>query len=132
MITELIRLEEGPEGTFGILKLDKRIFCATLELRDELNRPNCSCIPGPQQYLCKRRLTRHGETFEVMDVPGRSGILFHSGNFLGDTQGCILLGQYIDQLRGERAVLNSGRTMEKFIKKTKNVDKFLLTVLYSL
>ena len=132
MIAELIRLEEGPEGTFGVLKLDKCMFCATLELRDELNKPNCSSIPGPQQYLCKRRMTRHGETFEVMDVPGRTGILFHSGNFLGNTDGCILLGQYTGKLRGERAVLNSGKTMERFIDNMQGVDEFLLTIVYCL
>jgi len=29
-ILELIRLEEGEEGTFGVLKIDKQVFCTTL------------------------------------------------------------------------------------------------------
>ena len=131
-IVELIRMEEGPEGTFGILKLDKKIFCATLEPRDMLNQQNISSIPGPQQYLCRKEMSRFGETFRVTGVPGRTGIFFHSGNFIGQTRGCPLLGQFHDKLRGERAVLNSGNTFVRFMKNLKNTDMFLLTVDYKL
>lgn len=129
---ELIRLEEGPEGTFGVLKVNKRIFCMTLEPKDMLNEQNISCIPAPQQYTCQKRMTKYGETFEAMNVPGRAGILFHSGNFLGDTLGCILLGQYTSKLRDERGVFNSGNTMKAFMEKMKDIDSFLLTINYKL
>ena len=129
---ELIRMEEGPDGTFGILKIDKRIFCATLEPRDMLNKLDVSSIPGPQQYLCRKRLSRFGETFEVLDVPGRTGILFHAGNFIRQTKGCILLGQHHDKLRIERGVMNSGNTFARFMAEMKDVDEFLLTVDYKL
>lgn len=129
---ELIRLEEGPEGTFGVLKIDKRLSCMTLEPKDALNKQNISCIPAPQQYMCKKLMSRFGETFKVVDVLGRTGILFHAGNFLGDTEGCILLGQYIDKLRGERGIFNSGNTFKRFMEKMTDVGEFLLTIDYKL
>lgn len=131
-IVELIRLEEGPEGTFGVLKIDKSIFCTTLEPKDMLNKQNESCIPAPQQYLCKKLMSRFGETFKIMDVPGRTSVLFHAGNFVGDTAGCVLLGQYIDKLRGERGIFNSGNTFKRFMEKMTGIDEFFLTIDYKL
>jgi hypothetical protein len=56
-----------------------------------------------------------GETFEVVDVPGRSHVLFHAGNTAGDTEGCILLGSTWGKLQENRAVLNSGDTFRRFL-----------------
>lgn len=114
-ILEIIRLEETTEGTFGVLKIDKRVFCVTLEPEDKLNKSNESSIPA-QQYMCQRATSpSHGETFRVKDVPERYGILFHKGNTETDTAGCILLGQYTDKLRGNRAIKNSGDTFKAFM-----------------
>lgn len=35
---------------------------------------------------------KHGECWEVCNVPGRSGILFHVGNDADDSDGCMLVG----------------------------------------
>lgn len=129
---ELIRLEEGPEGTFGVLKIDKKVFCCTLEPRDMLNKKNISNIPAPQQYLCRKRMSRWGETFEVMEVPDRYGILFHPLNVVEDTEGCVGLGQYFGKLRGNRAILNSGNTFRRFMEKMEEVNEFLFTINYHL
>lgn len=131
-IVEVIRLEEGPEGAFGVMKISKTVFCSTLEPQDLLNKSFASNIPAPQQYLCKRRNSRWGETFEVIGVPDRTDILFHPGNLLVDTDGCIILGQYVGKLRGERAVRNSGTTFRRFMETMKGVDEFLLTITYCL
>lgn len=34
----------------------------------------------------------HGVCWEVVNVPGRTGILFHVGNDASDSEGCILVG----------------------------------------
>jgi hypothetical protein len=92
-ILEIIRLEEGTYGTFGILKVQKRVTMFTLEPNDQENRTNASSIPA-QQYICKARTSpRFGDTFEIENVPGRSNIIFHWGNWEKDTDGCILLGR---------------------------------------
>ena len=128
IVAELIRLEDSPDGVFGVLKINKEVFCYTLEPPDKLNKSNVSCIPE-QQYLCKWVTTpKHGNTFEVTGVPGRSAILFHSGNVVDHTQGCILLGSEIGKLRSRRAVLNSGRTFDTFMNRIKD-DRFHLTII---
>jgi hypothetical protein len=128
-IVEIIRIEESdPEGTFGVLRIGKMFFCATLEPPDLLNAVNVSCIPA-QQYQCKRyRSSRFGETFVVRNVPGRVGILFHAGNKKEDTAGCILLGESITKLRGERWLRNSGDTFEAFMQEMNGHDLFHLTI----
>jgi len=115
-ILELIRLEEHETfGTFGVLKINKRPFCVTLEPPDKENQRSVSSIPA-QQYLCRRyHSDRYPDTFEVTNIPGRSKVLFHAGNVAEHTQGCIILGQYFGKLREDRAVLNSGRTFNEFM-----------------
>lgn len=123
-IVEIIRLECGPDGTFGVMRIDKAAFCATLEPCMNNNQSlakvgetqkRAGCIPA-QQYMCRPiESPSFGGTFEVKDVPGRSGILFHPGNVVGDTAGCILLGQSFGKLRDKRALLNSGATFREFL-----------------
>jgi hypothetical protein len=131
-ILELIRLEDSPVyGTFGTLKINKETFCVTLEPPDLLNRVSVSSIPA-KQYVCRRIISpRYGLTFQVLDVPGRTAILFHGGNTIMDTQGCILLGQYYGKLHvptERRAVLNSGRTFGQFMERLAGVDEAHLTI----
>lgn len=128
-ILELIRLEEDfPRGTFGVLKINKEVFCVTLEPPDQENERNISSIPA-QQYECQRIVSpRYGETFQVMNVPGRDHVLFHAGNVVDHTQGCIILAQYFGKLKGDRAVLNSGATFQLFIDRLQNYNFAHLTV----
>jgi len=76
------------------------------------NQKNISCIPEGN-YWCKPHDGKHKETWVVMDVPDRNGIVFHIGNTERDTGGCILPGTTIGNLGGLRAVLGSGIAMEK-------------------
>lgn len=50
-------------------------------------------------------------TPELLDVPGRSDVRFHVGNFPKDTLGCVLVGEN----RGEDAVWNSKEAFEKLV-----------------
>ena len=127
-VVEIIRLEETEQGTLGVMRINKQVFCATLEESDRLNAANVSSIPA-QQFVCRRvQSPRLGETFQVMDVPGRSHILFHAGNTDRDTEGCILLGSTWGNLSGRRAVLNSGATYREFMGVMAGRDEFHLTV----
>jgi hypothetical protein len=125
---EIIRLEESPQGTFGVLKIAKEVFCFTLEPKDLLNAPDLSSIPA-QQYVCVRwQSLKFGETFMVTDVPERSSILFHVGNVDDETEGCILLGSTIGKLKGDRAILNSGNTFKEFMDRLEGYNEFHLTI----
>ena len=126
-IVELIRLEDSNEGVFGVLKINKEVFCVTLEPPDCLNAVEKSCIPA-QQYICGRyQSPTYGETFIVENVPNRSGILFHPGNTRRDTAGCIIIAEHFGKIRGFRAILNSGKTFREFMETMKD-DKFHLTI----
>jgi len=127
-ILEIIRLEETQAGTFGVLKINKEVFCVTLEPPDRLNLTNKSCIPA-QQYICNQVETKNfGATFQISNVPGRAGILFHKGNFVHSTSGCVLLAQYFGKIKGDRAVLNSGKTFKKFMMCVGNHQQLHLTI----
>lgn len=128
-IVEIIRLEEDNLwGTFGILKINKAVFCVTLEPPDRENAQFISSIPA-QQYDCRRYDSpRFGETFRLLNVPNRTDILFHAGNESGDTKGCIILAQYWGKLKGTRAILNSGNTFRQFMRIMEGHDVFHLTI----
>lgn len=67
--------------------------CQTLEQGWFNNAPYESCIP---EGLYKIKLsTFRGlyQAYEVLNVPGRSGIKIHKGNKLSDILGCIILGK---------------------------------------
>lgn len=128
----LIRLEETSNwGTFGVLIMGGKLFCTTLEPADLLNQTNISSIPA-QQYSCYRYSSeKYPNTFQVMNVPGRSKILWHPGNTKDDTAGCILLGQYKAKLNygmGNRMITNSGDTFKIFMDILDGKEKFHLTI----
>lgn len=67
-----------------------------------------SCIPDGT-YRCRPRRYFAGgyDAIEVVDVPGRTNILFHRGNKPSDVRGCIVPGVKTGALAGEWAVLGS-------------------------
>ena len=115
-------------GTFGTLIIDSKVFCVTLEPPDNLNKTGISSIPAGQ-YTCKRYSSNHyPDTFQVMNVPDRFKILFHAGNFVENTEGCILLARKWGVLKGARAILNSGDTFKQFMEIMQGIDEFSLTI----
>ena len=128
-IVELLRVEENFRyGTFGFLRIDKQVFCVTLEPPDILNEQYISSIPA-QQYEChKHQSPKFGTTFEVSNVPGRTKVLFHRGNYARDTHGCILLAQHFGKIKENRVVLNTGATFKNFMALMSNTNVFHLTI----
>lgn len=125
---DLIRVEESVDGSFGVVLLDGRAFCVSLEPEDNGNAIGTSNIPHGV-YRCERVVSpRFGETFQVTDVPGRSHILFHAGNTEDDTAGCILLARKFGVLGGKRGVLSSGVTFREFLSRFEGVRAFDLHI----
>jgi hypothetical protein len=127
-VLELIRLEDSSAGTFGVLKINKEPFCVTLEPWDWENMKSKSSIPAQQYTMRRYDSPSFGLTFLVENVPGRTAILFHAGNTADDTAGCILLASSFGKLRGERAILNSGKTFDIFMRRMDDVDFAHLTI----
>jgi len=128
-VVEITRIAMVPrQGVFGAMKIDWEPFCVTLEPPDQDNQRNISCIP-PGQYICHRYSSeRYGETWQVMFIPNRSSVLFHAGNIVRHTRGCILTAQHYGKLRGDLAVLNSGKTFKEFMRKTETCSELYLTI----
>lgn len=69
------------------------------------------------------------QTYEVLNVPGHSGILFHKGNLPEiDSIGCILLGTSVGVVNGAPAVLQSAIAFQGFLNLQKGLNSFSLTV----
>ncbi len=131
----LTRDKSTPQGTTGILSM-LGFSAYTIELPWRDNQRSISCIPVGR-YPCRRVVSpKFGRTFEVCKVPRRSAILFHSGNFAGDTKmgyrtnsyGCILVGSHIGVLDKQLAVLSSRPAVRRFFEALDGVDDFTLIV----
>lgn len=125
----LKRISENNDGTFGVL-LDEGVpFCLTLEKKWYNNSPNISCIPVGK-YTCKRKVShRFGNTFEVKDVPNRTHILFHKGNVIKDSLGCILLGEKFEPVGDCYGVTQSKFAFTELMLRTINVNEFELEII---
>lgn len=104
-------------GVFDAYNNGKNMICYSLELPWKDNKRNISCIPKGT-YTCKlTNSIKYGKVYKVLDVPGRTGILIHAGNYNKDTQGCILLGNDLKDINndGQKDVTNSKLTLSKFM-----------------
>lgn len=73
-----------------------------------------SRIPAGTYTVVPYSSEKHPNTYLVQNVPGRSYILFHIGNFESDTLGCILIGASAGMSLNKPAVLNSTDAFKKF------------------
>ena len=131
---KIIRTHTSPEGTFGELYIDGKFFCVTGELPKDsdndgnINERNYECIPTGK-YLVHPRGGEQSSKFKydhyiVSNVPNRSYILLHRGNYCGsvkdgyktDVEGCILLGKDFARDNKQRIVTASKDTFTRFVK----------------
>lgn len=118
----LYRYNSDEQGTLGKLFIFQDWFvCYTLELPWRDNEPFLSCIPAGTYPIAPYESSKFGSTYLIQEVPGRTGILFHSGNVAGDkhkdyrthSAGCILPGKKRGILWRQKAVLVSRTTTRK-------------------
>lgn len=117
----LLRGESTDEGTTGHLVFGDD-YIHTIELPWRENRSNLSCIPAGRYRVSVRRSPKYGKVYHVENVPNRTHILLHHGNFAGNksngyrthSAGCILLGSKAGRLSGQKAVLSSRTARRKF------------------
>lgn len=111
----LARGGDSDEGTFGELWHGRDRLAVSAEPPWRDNARARSCIPAGEYRATWSRSPTFGPVYRLHDVPGRSHILIHAGNYAGDpeaglrthTQGCILLGSRLGVLGAQRAVLAS-------------------------
>lgn len=126
----LVRLETSDNGTFGTWIVNDDIFCNTLELPWRMNTPFVSCIYTGQFTMKRVQSNKHGNTFRVADVYGRSGINIHSANKVTQLEGCIALGESIKKLKSnQRHLMNSGNTFKRWLQIMDDHDEAKLTII---
>jgi len=134
-VLTLKRVAMTEDATFGVLIDEPSTpFCLTLEKPWRDNRPNISSIPAGE-YLAKRVVRiKFGLTYEILEVPNRTNILIHKGNFSDETSGCILLGESFEDTLSKdgskivTGVMSSGKAYSEFITRLKNAEYFKLVI----
>jgi hypothetical protein len=116
----IIRRAYREDATLGQAELkmpaQNYTFC-TLELPWKNNERRISCIPEGK-YKAKPHISpKFGRCFWIQDVPGRSEILIHPGNFTSQILGCILPGTAHKDINGDKIpdVVSSKVVMEKLL-----------------
>lgn len=87
----------------------------TLELPWLNNQKRISCIPIGTYQAIKHNSPKFGESFWVLNVPDRSEILIHKGNYNYNTLGCILPGLSVADINGDGLpdVTQSAKAMKR-------------------
>ena len=126
------RFEFSDKQTLGELivyqgKLEL-FHCKTLELEEDTNQVRDDCIPRGEYQVVKRWSRKFGNHFHILDVPDRSYILIHAGNYHTQILGCVLVGSAHRDINndGYNDVINSKVTLIKLL----NIlpSKFKLTI----
>ena len=140
-----------PNYTIGVLSIDGKRFCETLEDTDRnlnssmtveqikaINKPNETAIPtGTYKITLDTFSPRFGnkpfykkvcggKLPRILNIKGFDGVLIHCGNTNLDTSGCILVGRNLEVGK----VLKSQETFEKLYKILKgNKDNLTIKIL---
>lgn len=140
-----------PSYTIGIMSIDGKRFCETLEdtdrgLKDSmsigqiksLKKPHITAIPTGVYEVNLNTISPKfgsrsfykevckGKVPRLLNVKGFDGILIHAGNKAEDTDGCILVGQ--NKVVGQ--VINSQATFRELYKILSNSkDKITIKII---
>ena len=100
-----------------------KMFCCnttiyTLELADKNNQRRVSCIPYGTYFAKPHYSEKYKHCFWLQDVPERSEILIHSGNFHSNTLGCILVGMAVADINHDSYldVISSRKALNKLVE----------------
>ncbi len=130
---QLVRYKSTQKLMLGTFYMGQEVL-RSLEPPWRNNKKNLSCIPEGL-YKCKRAIhyNRNGSTYpawEITEVPERTNVHIHKGNYPGDTTGCVLLGTEV--AKNEESIKNSTEAFTRFMEYTQSIDEFdlLITSIY--
>ena len=121
MKATLKRLFHEDKQTLSSLKFVKNgmtvLAVKALELPDRNNQQSISRIPAGEYHCSLRWSVKYNWHYLVNEVPNRSLILMHFGNYYTDTRGCILVGNAFKDINrdGYRDVTSSKKTMKRIL-----------------
>lgn len=102
----------------------------SLELPWKDNERMVSCIPEGVYKARKHNSPKHGLSLWLQDVPNRSEILIHKGNYYTDILGCILIGSSIMDINkdGLVDVINSKKSINRLMSILEDVDGIIIKI----
>ena len=129
------RLDYGDKQTIGKLYLlnnNNEIIedFWSLELPWKDNRRRVSCIPEGIYKARKHNSPKHGLSLWLQDVPNRSEILIHKGNYYTDILGCILIGSDLMDINKDGCldVTNSKKSINKLMAMLEDIDGIMIKI----
>lgn len=126
----LIRVSATPDGAFGVLLEEGQPFAVTLEptyiFADSSHEPK---IPTGTHRCSRSMFFRGGyETYEI-HVSGHSRLLFHKGNTVADSDGCILVAEQFGEFAGKPGISYSAEGFREFMNRAGSAHAFELEVI---
>jgi len=102
----------------------------SLELPWLNNQNYISCIPKGSYKAKKHNSPKFGECLWIQDVPNRSEILIHKGNYYTDILGCVLIGTGLSDINkdGEIDVVSSKTAIGELLSYLKEVDGIMIEI----
>jgi len=110
----LTRIYEAQGGTWGEIHGPDGFHAATMELAWRDNQPNISCIPVGEYIIRKDNTGKHRYAV-VMGVKGRTSIELHPATWPSELEGCIALGESIQEMNDSTVLAESVSAMNRFI-----------------
>lgn len=130
MNLKLTRTKSVLYGVFGELKdengdlvavtLEHAYLCPDGSYGPKLPAGMFICVRGEHRLAGRNPF----QTFEITNVPGHTGILFHKGNVNSDSEGCVLLGTSFNAL----GISESQEAFDLFMEFQKDCNQFTLVV----
>ena len=118
MLLTLIRTKIKNSDTMGVLLVDGKMMCHTMEpplIPNDLH-PKGAIAMG----YYKVTLSQSPHFKRVLPllhmVPGFEGVRMHAGNRPEDTRGCVLVGQYKEYEKGQLWLSDARSTEEKLVE----------------
>lgn len=135
MRIEIIRQEFLDKQTTGLFKLIDDDNCLvkewhSLELGWKDNQVEVSCIPEGSYKAKKHDSPKFGESLWLQNVPNRSEILAHKGNYYTDILGCILIGKNLVDINsdGYKDVTSSGDSIKELMSLLNDIDEIEIEI----
>jgi hypothetical protein len=118
-------------GTLDVVKNGLYIDSfKTLENPWKNNERNISCIPVGTYIVEPYSSAKHPDSWVICNVPNRTDILIHIGNYYTHTEGCILLGLAFSDINNDNVldIKYSSEAMKQFNKILEFESNILLTI----
>lgn len=124
----LQRAWEDGRATLGMITIIDEQHDPIYTLENPLRKTKEDSRIPAGEYMCSPYSgNKFKNVYIVRDVPDRSGILFHWGNYETDTTGCILVGQG-SMMLGKKPAITASRKGFDYLRDLIGENDFQLIV----